>query len=145
MGFGTRICSSKYSRKRGCEKVLISTVFECVRARKGAAAAATFGGTSESAARKHCAATNMSSGSKNTSHQPASALMEMSDSRQRNRMVRHNCKAQMIVSLREGPFTVTTFTDEHTHPLVKELGHRSLVGTTGLIARSRKKTLNSWN
>ncbi|KAM0838496.1 hypothetical protein ACQ4PT_060927 [Festuca glaucescens] len=124
MGFGTRICSSKYSHKRGCEKVLINRVFECVHARKGAAAAATFGGTSESAARKQCSATDMSSRSKNTSHQPASASMEMSDSRQRNRVVRHNCKAHMIVSLREGSFTITTFTDEHTHPLVKELGRR---------------------
>ncbi|KAM0890642.1 hypothetical protein ACQ4PT_026898 [Festuca glaucescens] len=124
MGFGTRICSSKYSRKRGCEKVLINRVFECVHARKGAAAAATFGGTSETAARKQCSATDMSSGSKNTSHQPASASMEMSDSRQRNRVVRHNCKAHMIISLREGSFTVTTFTNEHTHARVKELGRR---------------------
>ncbi|KAM0917995.1 hypothetical protein ACQ4PT_009370 [Festuca glaucescens] len=124
MGYGTRICSSKYSRKRGCEKVLINRVFECVHARKGAAAAATSGGTSESAARKQCSTTDMSSGSKNTSHQPASASMEMSDSRQRNRVVRHNCKAHMIISLREGSFIVTTFTDEHTHPLVKELGRR---------------------
>jgi hypothetical protein len=82
MGFSTRICSSKYSRKRGCEQVLINRVFECVHARKGAAAAATLGSTSESAARKQCSATDMSSGSKNTSHQSASASMEMSDSRQ---------------------------------------------------------------
>ncbi|KAK1697083.1 hypothetical protein QYE76_013780 [Lolium multiflorum] len=43
MGFGTRICSSKYSRKRGSEQVLINRVFECVHARKGAAAATTLG------------------------------------------------------------------------------------------------------
>ncbi|KAM0930404.1 hypothetical protein ACQ4PT_001098 [Festuca glaucescens] len=124
MGFGTRICSSKYSRKRGCEKVLINRVFECVHARKGTAAVASSGGKSESTARKQCSATDMSSGSKSTSHQPASAAMEMSDSRQRNRVVRLNCKAHMIISLREGSFSVITFTDEHTHPLVKELGHR---------------------
>ncbi|KAM0822041.1 hypothetical protein ACQ4PT_071764 [Festuca glaucescens] len=124
MGFSTRICCSKYSRKRGCEKVLINRVFECVHARKGTAVASSSGGKSESAARKQCSATDMSSGSRSNSHHPASAAMEMSDSRQRNRVVRHNCKAHMVISFREGSFTVTTFTDEHTHPLVKELGRR---------------------
>jgi hypothetical protein len=58
-----------------------------VHARKRAVATSTFGGTSESAARKQCFATYMSSRSKNTSYQHASALMEMSNSRQRNRAI----------------------------------------------------------
>jgi hypothetical protein len=63
MYFSTRICSSKYSRNRGCEKVLINRVSECVHARKGATAE-KIGGTSESATRKQCYATDMSSGRK---------------------------------------------------------------------------------
>ena len=122
MGFGTRIAGSKYSRKKGCDEVLINRVFECVHARKTQAAAASSGSNTGSIATRQHSATEMSSGSKNSSHHPASAAMEMSDTRKRDRVVRHNCKAHMIISLKEGTFTVTTFTDAHTHPLVKELG-----------------------
>jgi hypothetical protein len=50
--------------------------------------------------------------------------MEISDTRQRNRVIHYNCKAHMIISFREERYTVTTFTEEHTHPLVKQIGRR---------------------
>jgi hypothetical protein len=82
MGFGTRICSSRFSRRRGSKKLLINRGFECVHARMGAAATTSSGSKSDSMPTKQCTAPDMSSGCKSaSSHQPASAAMEMSDTR----------------------------------------------------------------
>ena len=37
---------------------------------------------------------------------------------QRSKIVRHNCKAHLIVGIREGRWTVTYFVEEQTPPLV---------------------------
>ena len=46
--------------------------------------------------------------------------MKVTDTRQRNRLQRHDCKAHMIIGLRDNRWTVTWFAPEHTHPLVKQ-------------------------
>ncbi|KAM0879653.1 hypothetical protein ACQ4PT_034093 [Festuca glaucescens] len=50
--------------------------------------------------------------------------MDLSDTRQRNRLLRYDCKAHMHVGKRNGAWTVTVFTEEHTHPMVKQIGRR---------------------
>ena len=120
MGFGSRKGSSKNSLKKGCEHILINRVFECVHARMPATSGTNPGGTSTV---QGGTATEMSNGSTNTSRQ-AGVAMQMSDKRQRNRVSRHNCKARMIVSLKQGVYTVTTFNEQHTHAMVEQQGCR---------------------
>uniref|UniRef100_A0ACD5UZK2 Uncharacterized protein n=1 Tax=Avena sativa TaxID=4498 RepID=A0ACD5UZK2_AVESA len=48
--------------------------------------------------------------------------MNVADLRQKNRMLRHNCKSRMLVGKRNGIWTVTVFHGEHTHQLVKQIG-----------------------
>lgn len=123
MGFGTRIASSKNSRKKGQEKVVINKTFECVHAGKTIDTSATAKTKPGSGPTVQSSATDMSTESKDNKKQAGSA-MRTSDTRKRNRMLRHNCKARMIVSLQQGRYTITTFNDEHTHPMVKQLGRR---------------------
>ena len=124
MGFGTRVASSKNSRKRGQEKVVINKTFECIHAGKTIDTSAATTSRSGSASTAQASATEISTG--NNSRQAGSA-MQMSDTRKRNRVLRHNCKAHMIVSLQQGPleqgrYVVTTFNEEHTHPMVQQVG-----------------------
>ena len=100
MGFGTRVASSKNSRKRGQEKVVINKTFECIHAGKTIDTSAATTSRSGSASTAQASATEISTG--NNSRQAGSA-MQMSDTRKINRVLRHNCKAHMIVSLQQGP------------------------------------------
>jgi hypothetical protein len=49
---------------------------------------------------------------------------DMKDKRKRNKLLRHESKAHMLVGKRNGLWIVTVFTAEHTHPMVKQLGRR---------------------
>ncbi|KAK1648197.1 hypothetical protein QYE76_066002 [Lolium multiflorum] len=50
--------------------------------------------------------------------------MDVKDTRQRNIVLRHDCKAHMVVGMRAGVWTVTVFNAEHTHPMVSMVGRR---------------------
>jgi hypothetical protein len=63
------------------------------------------------------------SGQKSKSKQ-AGLKMDVTDTRQRNKVHRHDCKAHMLVGRREGNWTVTVFHEEHTHPMVSQIGRR---------------------
>jgi hypothetical protein len=106
-GFGIRTSASKNSQARGPTK-LISRTFTCVHARPD-------GSKSESDSTTDSIATESS----NTSKRPG-LWMNMADTRKRNRLQRHDCKAHMIVGLRDNRWTVTCFTEDHTHTLVQQ-------------------------
>ncbi|KAM0920105.1 hypothetical protein ACQ4PT_007753 [Festuca glaucescens] len=105
-GFGTRIAASRNSQRRG-PPVLIKRVFECVHSRK------TVDNT-----KLECTSESIASVSTSGSKQ-AGVAMEVTDSRQRKRLLRHDCKAHMIVALREGRWKVTYFVEEHTHEMLQ--------------------------
>ena len=50
--------------------------------------------------------------------------MDLKDTRQRPKLLRHDCKAHMLVGKRDGAWTVTVFIAEHTHPMVQQIGRR---------------------
>jgi hypothetical protein len=50
--------------------------------------------------------------------------MDVNDTRMRNRLLRADCKAYMLVGKRSGQWTVTVFRAAHTHPMVKQIGRR---------------------
>ena len=106
-GFGIRTSASKNSQARGPTK-LISRTFTCVHARPD-------GSKSESDSTADSIATESS----NNSKRPG-LWMNMADTRKRNRLQRHDCKAHMIVGLRDNRWTVTCFIDDHTHALVQQ-------------------------
>src|SRR4051812_31114953 len=110
MGFGTCIADSRNNQKKGPMK-LIKRVFECVHAGKPA----SFGETSNTS---ESIAEDVSSKNKK-----AGVEMDVTDARQRNRMLHHDCKAQMIVGLRNDRWTVTYFVAQYTHNLVQQVEH----------------------
>ncbi|KAM0833370.1 hypothetical protein ACQ4PT_064304 [Festuca glaucescens] len=105
-GFGTRIAASRNNQRRG-PPILIKRVFECVHPRK------TVDNT-----KSECTSESIASESTSGSKQGGVA-MEVTDSRQRNRLLRHDCQAHMIVALREGRWKVTYFVEEHTHEMLQ--------------------------
>ena len=110
LGFGTHISSTKYSQKRGQKQedaIMIKRVFGCVHARKP--------DKPETSSTSESIATDTS----NSSRRPG-AEMDVTRTRQKNRILRHDCKAHMIVGLRDGRLTVTCFVAEHTHPLMQQ-------------------------
>ena len=126
MGFGTRIGNTKYSQaKNAPPDTILSRVFECVHTGIPAAQKQSLGSTSGVAASLNNAAVDMSihTGQKSRSKQ-AIEQMDVSDKRQRNKLLRHGCKAHMLVGRRQGVWTVTVFHEEHTHPMVKQVGRR---------------------
>jgi hypothetical protein len=50
--------------------------------------------------------------------------MDVNDTRQRNKVQRYGCKAQMLVGKRGGAWIVTIFKEDHTHPMVSQIGRR---------------------
>ena len=97
-GFGMRTSASKNSQERGPTK-LISSTFTCVHARPD-------GSKSESDSTTDSIATESS----NNRKRPG-LWMNMADTRKRNRLQRHDCKAHMIIGLRDNRWTVTCFTN----------------------------------
>lgn len=129
LGFGTRIGNTKYSQARSAPKntIILSRIFECVHSGKVAAETKSSGSKKSGAAAKWEDDTvdmmSNGSGQKSRSKQ-ASAQMDVNDTRQRNKVMRHDCKAHMVVGKRDGSWTVTVFTAEHTHPMVAQIGRR---------------------
>ncbi|KAK1680090.1 hypothetical protein QYE76_040938 [Lolium multiflorum] len=122
LGFGTHIGNTKYSTARHAPKgTILSRVFECVHAGK------PFDGTTKTTRRNSegFVATDMSSFSAQKSKgKQAKEQMDVKDTRQRNIVLRHDCKAHMVVGMRAGVWTVTVFNAEHTHPMVSMVGRR---------------------
>ncbi|XP_073354902.1 protein FAR1-RELATED SEQUENCE 5-like [Aegilops tauschii subsp. strangulata] len=105
-GFGSRIASSKNSQKKGPQQ-LIKRVFQCVHAGKPET-------TCETSSQSEGIAAGGSSSSKQ-----AGVEMDVTVKRQRNRIMRYDCKAHMIVGLRGNKWVVTYFVAQHTHPLMQ--------------------------
>ncbi|KAM0837696.1 hypothetical protein ACQ4PT_061464 [Festuca glaucescens] len=127
LGFGTRIGNTKYSTACGVPKdTVLNRVFECVHTGKPAAESKSAAAKSKEAAVKGKEATvDMSNigGQKSRSKQ-AGAEMDVNETKQRNILLRHDCKAHMVVGKWDGLWTVTVFKEEHTHPMVKLVGRR---------------------
>ncbi|KAM0875796.1 hypothetical protein ACQ4PT_036570 [Festuca glaucescens] len=127
MGFGIHISNTKYSQARGAPKdTLLSRVFACVHSRKPVVEAQRSGKNVAGVAAKCFDNTvDMSSSSAQKSKgKQAVEQMDVRDSRQRNKVMRHDCKARMLVGIRNGSWTVTVFEAAHTHPMVSQAGRR---------------------
>ncbi|XP_073354749.1 protein FAR1-RELATED SEQUENCE 5-like [Aegilops tauschii subsp. strangulata] len=105
-GFGSRIASSKNNQKKGPQQ-LIKRVFQCVHAGKPET-------TCETSSHSEGIAAGGSSSSKQ-----AGVEMDVTVKRQRNWIMRYDCKAHMIVGLRGNKWVVTYFVAQHTHPLMQ--------------------------
>lgn len=127
LGFGTRIGNTKYSTAKGAPKsTILNRVFECVHTGKPNAHEAKIErSTTGVGAKGKEALIDLSnfSGQKSRSKQ-AGLHMDVKDTRQRNRILRHDCKAHMHVGKRDGVWVVTVFKAEHTHPMVTQIGRR---------------------
>ncbi|KAM0857852.1 hypothetical protein ACQ4PT_048215 [Festuca glaucescens] len=124
-GFGIRIGNTKYSTARNVPKdTILNRVFECVHTGKTAAATKGARNRKYDAANVLDSTVDMSSFTSKKQAKDKGMQMDLSDTRQRNRLLRYDCKAHMHVGKRNGSWTVTVFTEEHTHPMVKQLGRR---------------------
>jgi hypothetical protein len=127
LGFGTRIGNTKYSTARGVPKdTILSRVFECVHTGKPAAECKNAAARSkEAAAKVKEASVDMSNiGEQKSRSKQAGSEMDVNESKQRNILLRCDCKAHMVVGKRNGHWSVTVFKEEHTHPMVKLAGRR---------------------
>ncbi|KAK1667546.1 hypothetical protein QYE76_055705 [Lolium multiflorum] len=124
-GFGIRIGNTKYSTARNVPKdTILNRVFECVHTGKTSAATQGNRNRKDSAANMMDSPVDMSSFTAEKQSKNKGLQMDLSDTRQRNRLLRYDCKAHMHVGKRNGRWTVTVFTEDHTHPMVKQLGRR---------------------
>ncbi|KAM0827701.1 hypothetical protein ACQ4PT_068019 [Festuca glaucescens] len=124
LGFGTRIGNTKYSTARGVPKdTILSRVFECVHTGKPAAECKNAAARSkEAAAKVKEAAVDMTNiGEQKSRSKQAGSEMDVNESKQRNILLRCDCKAHMVVGKRNGLWSVTVFKEEHTHPMQYEL------------------------
>ncbi|KAK1604966.1 hypothetical protein QYE76_028639 [Lolium multiflorum] len=127
LGFGTRIGNTKYSTARGVPKdTILSRVFECVHTGKPAAECKNAAARSkEAAAKVKEASVDMSNiGEQKSRSKQAGSEMDVNESKQRNILLRCDCKAHMVVGKRNGHWSVTVFKEDHTHPMVKLAGRR---------------------
>ncbi|KAM0838672.1 hypothetical protein ACQ4PT_060833 [Festuca glaucescens] len=127
MGFGIHISNTKYSQARGVPKdTPLSRVFACVHSVKPVVEAQRSGKNVIGVAAKCFDSTvDMSSSSAQRSKgKQAVEQMDVRDSRQRNKVLRHDCKACMLVDIRNSSWTVTFFEAAHTHPMVSRDGRR---------------------
>ncbi|KAE8795413.1 Protein FAR1-RELATED SEQUENCE 5 [Hordeum vulgare] len=104
-GFGIHIGASRNSQKKG-PTTLIKRVFECVRTGKP-------GSKADSSTASEGLSNGAASSSKDSWFE-----MDVTNKRQKNRLLRHDCKAKMIVGLRGNKWIVSHFVAEHTHPLM---------------------------
>ncbi|KAM0913264.1 hypothetical protein ACQ4PT_012278 [Festuca glaucescens] len=102
----------------------VGMVFECVHTGKTAAATQGTRNRKDDAAKVLDSTVDMSSFTAEKQAKDKGMQMDLSDTRQRNRLFRYDCKAHMHVGKRNGAWTVTVFTEENTHPMVKQLGWR---------------------
>jgi hypothetical protein len=126
LGFGTHIGNTKLSTAKNVPSdTILNRVFECVHTGKPAVES-----SGESSKKKGGSnildATNDITGSSTKeahSKQPGE-YTESKDKRKQNKLLRHECKAHMLVGRRNGLWTVTVFMEQHTHPMVKQFGKR---------------------
>nr|XP_051190554.1 uncharacterized protein LOC127303882 [Lolium perenne] len=124
-GFGIRIGNTKYSTARNVPKdTILNRVFECVHTGKTSAATQGNRNRKDAAANMMDSPVDMSSFTAEKQSKNKGLQMDLSDTRQRNRLLRYDCKAHMHVGKRNGRWTVTIFIEDHTHPMVKQLGRR---------------------
>jgi hypothetical protein len=127
LGFGIRIANTKYSQPRRTPRnTILSMVFECIHAGKTPDEATELGSKKKMFAAKGIEdALGMSNetGQKSKKKQSVEE-MDVADTRQQNKVLRHECKVHMIVGKQDRAWTVTVFTAEHMHPLVSQIGWR---------------------
>ena len=126
LGFGTHIGNTKYSTARNAPKdTILSRVFECVHAGKPAAEKPTAGSKISVPTTGQDVTIDMSAYSGQKSRSKKAGLhKDAPDAKQRNKLMRHDCKARMLVGRRDNVWTVTVFTEGHTHPMVAQVGRR---------------------
>jgi hypothetical protein len=127
MGFGIHISNTKYSQARGAQKdTPLSRVFACVHSGKPIVEAQKSGKNVTGVAAKGFDTTvdMFSSSAQKSKGKQAVEQMDVRDSRQRNKVLRHDCKARMLVGKRNSSWTVTVFEAAHTHPMVSQAGRR---------------------
>ncbi|KAM0823330.1 hypothetical protein ACQ4PT_070937 [Festuca glaucescens] len=121
LGFGIHIGNTKYSQARGATKEdILSRVFECVHAGKPINAAKKSTSMQDAPVESDM---SIFSAQKSKGKQ-AAMMMDVKDTRQRNKVLRHDCKAHMVVGKRDKSWVVTIFNAEHTHPMVSQVGRR---------------------
>ncbi|KAM0921495.1 hypothetical protein ACQ4PT_006787 [Festuca glaucescens] len=114
-GFSIRIGNTKYSTSRNVPKdTILNKVFECVHTGKTAAATKGARNRKDDAANVLDSIVDMSSFTSEKQAKDKGMQMDLSDTRQRNGLLRYDCKAHMHVGKRNGSWTVTVFTEEHT-------------------------------
>ena len=107
MGFSIRVGSSRNSR---VSKQLIRKEFECSHARI------------TPSEKEDSASSNASSSATIASMKKSATAMMTTATRKRSTLKKVDCKAHMVVGLREGRWRVVVFQAEHTHPMVKIKG-----------------------
>ncbi|KAM0914867.1 hypothetical protein ACQ4PT_011239 [Festuca glaucescens] len=121
LGFGIHIGNTKYNQARGATKEdIMSRVFECVHAGKPINAAKKSTSMQDASVESDM---SIFSAQKSKGKQ-AAMMMDIKDTRQRNKVLRHDCKAHMVVGKRDKSWAVTIFNAEHTHPMVSQVGRR---------------------
>ncbi|KAM0924550.1 hypothetical protein ACQ4PT_004544 [Festuca glaucescens] len=124
-GFGIRIGNTKYITSRNVPKdTILNRVFECVHTGKNAVINQGTRTKKIDAATMLDSTVDMTSFTAEKIAKDKGMQMDLSDTRQRNRLLCYDCKAHMHVGKRNGAWTITVFTEEHTHPMVKQLGWR---------------------
>jgi hypothetical protein len=127
LGFRIRIGNTKFSQARGVPRdTILSRLFECVHTGKPANEDTnSCSKKTRNAAKTMDTTIDMSSTSgKKSKGKQAGLKMDVTDTRQRNKVQWHDCKAHRLVGRREGNWTVTVFHEEHTHPMVSQIGRR---------------------
>ncbi|KAM0896406.1 hypothetical protein ACQ4PT_023222 [Festuca glaucescens] len=127
MGFGIHISNTKYRQARGAPKdTPLSRVFACVHSGKPIVEAQRSGKNVTGVAAKGLDSTlDMSSSSAHKSKgKQAVEQMDVRDSRQRNKVLRLDCKACMLVGIRNSSWTVTVFEATHTYRMVSQARRR---------------------
>ena len=126
LGFGTRIGNTKFSTARGVAKhTILSRVFECVHKGKPADEGKSERIMTGVGEKGQDGTIDMSCFSAQKSRSKQAGLqMDVKDTRKKNRVQKHDCKAKMLVGMRDGLWTVTVFNEQHTHPLVQQIGRR---------------------
>jgi hypothetical protein len=126
LGFGTRIGNTKFSiAKNAPSDTILSRVFECVHTEKPAAESSGDSSKKKGGSNILEASNDITGFSTEEAHskQPGEQT-DSKDKRKRNKLLRHECKAHMLVGRRNGLWTVTVFIEEHMHPMVNQLGRR---------------------
>jgi hypothetical protein len=114
----------------------LSRVFECIHAGKTPDEATKLGSKKKMSVAKgieDALGISNETGQKSKNKQ-AVEEMDVANTRQRNKVLQHECKVHMIVGKRDGAWTVTVFTAEHMHHMVSQIG-------SGRYYRSHRKVL----